>query len=659
METKSVKRRAMLIGCLLLSCLAVDRRAWAQDPTPTTCVDCHNEQREGVRRASAQTLLADSVHPTLECTDCHQAITMEKLDLSARRPHGASVKPVNCAECHEEVAKIYIVHGRMRIEKDADFPKCWNCHGAHDILPSSDRNSRVHSMNLASTCESCHTNVDVIKNHEWLKEEPIKLYESSVHGQATQRGLQMAATCSDCHSANGPDGARTAHRILSAGDRESTIYHFNIPDTCGKCHRGIAEDYWEGIHGQLVKRGEVDSPVCTRCHGEHGILAASDLRSPVSAARLAEATCAPCHESALLNDRYGIPSGRLKSYVDSYHGLKRKAGNVHVANCASCHGEHRILPHTDPRSSINPANLKNTCGDCHPGISAVLATAPIHETATGIKAGWPRFFTVLYQWMIGITIGLMVLHNLGHWFRHVKLVAKAEYVIRMTAGETAQHWVLMISFAVLVISGFSLRFSEAWWVDLLFGWGGGEGFVIRGLIHRAAAVVFVIWTLWHLFYLFTRRGRRWMRDMIGGKRDLLDIRANALFFLGRRSEEPRFGRFTYMEKCEYWALMWGTVIMTATGVLLWFDNYFVQAWHLPKGVLDVALVIHYYEAWLAFLAILVWHVYGTVFSPTVYPMNPAWLSGKMPQSMYTHEHPDAPKLKAKVRTAHESDENEA
>ncbi len=104
-------------------------------------------------------------------------------------------------------------------------------------------------MNLAATCESCHTNVDVIKNHEWLKEEPIKLYESSVHGRATQRGLHMAAACSDCPSANGPDGSRTAHRILSAGDRESTIYHFNIPDTCGKFHRGIAEDYWEGIHG--------------------------------------------------------------------------------------------------------------------------------------------------------------------------------------------------------------------------------------------------------------------------------------------------------------------------------------------------------------------------------------------------------------------------
>jgi hypothetical protein len=562
---------SFLFFSILVGALPGDSLAQDQGPAPTSCTDCHDKPRAD-RPGTTPQLLAQSVHNALECRHCHQEVTMDRVDRAARRPHGDKVPAVNCAECHEDVSKVYTKHGRMEIGKDSDIPKCGSCHGSHDILPSSNRDSRVHPVNLASTCESCHMNVDVIKNHDFLRDEPIKLYAGSVHGQATQRGLHMAAACDDCHSAVGPDGKRTAHRILSAGNRESTIYHFNIPDTCGKCHKGIAEDYWEGIHGQLVKRGEVNAPVCTRCHGEHGILAASDLRSPVSAARLAESTCAPCHESELLNERYGIPAGRLKSYVDSYHGLKRKAGNVHVANCASCHGDHRILPHTDPRSSIHPNNLTKTCGNCHPGISATLANAPIHETATGIKTGWPHFFTLFYMWFIGITIGLMVLHNVGHWFRRVTLLTKGPYVIRMTANETAQHWVLMISFTVLVISGFSLRFSESWWVELLFGWGGGEGFVIRGMIHRVAAVVFMVWAGWHLFYLCTRRGRHWLRDMIGEKRDLLDIKANALYFLGRRSEEPRFGRFTYMEKCEYWALMWGTVIMTVTGLLLWFDN---------------------------------------------------------------------------------------
>ena len=112
-----------------------------------------------------------------------------------------------------------------------------------------------------------------------------------------------------------------------------------------------------------------------------------------------------------------------------------------------------------------------------------------------------------------------------------------------------------------------------------------------------------------------------------------------------------------MEKCEYWALIWGSVLMTATGVLLWFDNYFVEQWNLPKGFLDVMLVIHYYEAWLATLAILVWHGYSTVFGPHVYPMNPAWLTGRMPKEMYLHEHPDGPRLKGFVhRRLYEEEE---
>jgi cytochrome b subunit of formate dehydrogenase len=407
-------------------------------------------------------------------------------------------------------------------------------------------------------------------------------------------------------------------------------------------------DYVEGIHGQLAERGEVDAPVCTHCHGEHGIISPSDPSSPVSAGRIAEATCAPCHESEVLNQKYGIPAGRLRSYIDSYHGLKSKAGDVHVANCASCHGAHRILPHTEPTSSIYVDNLQHTCGECHPGISAELAAEPIHATATGIKSGWPRFFTILYMFIIGITIGGMFVHSSADWFRYLRNMRREPYVIRWTVNETLQHWLLAISFIVLVISGFSLRFSEAWWVQILFGWGDGQGFLFRGAVHRTAAIAFILCSVWHGLFLTSHRGRGMIRDMFPEKSDLIHLRDNALYFLGRRKHSARFKRFSYMEKTEYWALMWGGIIMSVTGVLLWFDNYFVTTWGLPKGVLDVVLVIHYYEAWLATLAIVVWHGYATVLSPSVYPMNPAWLAGKMPKAMYSHEHPEAPKLKTRL-----------
>jgi len=113
--------------------------------------------------------------------------------------------------------------------------------------------------------------------------------------------------------------------------------------------------------------------------------------------------------------------------------------------------------------------------------------------------------------------------------------------------------------------------------------------------------------------------------------------------LGIRKERPRFGRFSYVEKAEYWALVWGAVVMIVSGFFMWADNIAVH-W-FPKGFLDVMLVVHYYEAWLATLAILIWHMYSTVFNPSVYPMNPSWLTGKMPVEVYRHEHPEDPAVK--------------
>ncbi|MBI4716994.1 MAG: cytochrome b/b6 domain-containing protein [Planctomycetes bacterium] len=627
-----------------------------QTPEAVKCGDCHGESTDARQAAPPEELLKESIHKRLECTDCHTSISAENLDLNSGRPHGGSPKPVDCGSCHEAEKEIYAKHGRLAIDRDPDVPKCWSCHGSHDVQPSSDRRARVHPTNLPGTCRECHANVDLVKRHDVLRLLPILTYQSSVHGTATRKGIYVAASCNDCHSARGPDGKRTAHRILGPADPDSPVFHFSIPDTCGQCHDPVTRDYWEGIHGQLVKRGAVDAPVCTHCHGEHGIVSPRDTRSPVSATHLAEQTCAPCHESAVLNQKYGLAKGRLASYIDSYHGLKSKAGDATVANCASCHGAHRILPSTDASSSIHPDNLRATCGECHPNISTELANTRIHETSTGLHAGWPEFFRQLYIVLIIATIGGMLLHNGADWLRHVTQLRRRPFVQRLSLSEVMQHWALMLSFCVLVVSGFSLRFSEAAWVKFLFGWEGG--FEVRGVIHRAAAIVMVLTSIWHALYLVTRRGRQWFKDMCVRISDLVDFGQNLAYFVGRRSERPRFGRFSYMEKVEYWALVWGTVIMSVTGGLLWFDNELVRQWNLPKGILDVSLVIHYYEAWLATLAILVWHIYGTVFSPAAYPMNTAWLAGRMPKEMYAHEHASGPKLKARTYTVHLEDEQE-
>jgi cytochrome b subunit of formate dehydrogenase len=234
----------------------------------------------------------------------------------------------------------------------------------------------------------------------------------------------------------------------------------------------------------------------------------------------------------------------------------------------------------------------------------------------------------------------MVLHWLIDLRKEIQKVSRTPQITRMTRNEVWQHTLLMVSFIALVVSGFALRFSNAFWVQWLFGWEGG--FPFRGVLHRSAAVGLIVATLWHLLYLTTARGRQFVRDMAPKKIDWHHFIQLVGYNLGLKKEKPRFGRFIYIEKVEYWAMVWGTAVMIITGLFLWFDNLAVN-W-VPKGFLDVMLVIHYYEAWLATLAILIWHMYSTVFNPGVYPMNPAWYTGKMPLDMYKHEHPGDPLL---------------
>jgi cytochrome b subunit of formate dehydrogenase len=124
--------------------------------------------------------------------------------------------------------------------------------------------------------------------------------------------------------------------------------------------------------------------------------------------------------------------------------------------------------------------------------------------------------------------------------------------------------------------------------------------------------------------------------MLPQPKDAADCFWTLRSYLGLSSSWPKFKRFTYAEKAEYWALVWGVVVMAATGVALWAK---VAVGHLlPRWWLDVATAIHFYEAVLASLAIVVWHFYQVFLDPGVYPMNWAWWDGKMTRHHYEEEH---------------------
>jgi formate dehydrogenase gamma subunit len=207
----------------------------------------------------------------------------------------------------------------------------------------------------------------------------------------------------------------------------------------------------------------------------------------------------------------------------------------------------------------------------------------------------------------------------------------------MSLGERIQHGLLLVSFTTLVLTGFALKFPDAWWVTPIRNLS-PVMFELRGILHRIAGVVMVVASLYHVWYVFAvPRGKQLLRDMLPDRSDLTDLIGVLKYNAGLSSTKPKFGRFSYVEKAEYWALIWGTIVMAATGFILWFDNTFIGL--LTKLGWDVARTIHYYEAWLATLSIIVWHFYFVIFNPETYPLNLAFWKGTLTEEEMLEEHP--------------------
>ena len=655
-------------------------RAQAKLPQPLkqdeSCLACHGQP--GMTSGSGKSISIDpgkhaaSVHGVLGCTDCHSTIkdyphpakvaqvkcaTCHADEVShvpnsvhsalgddaCQSCHGnhhevaeaAKIAPAKCAQCHADEVKEFrqSIHGQAAAAGDPDAPKCMSCHGpVHQIQTASDATSTVAKRSLPDTCASCHSNQQFLSRHKIPFAHPVELYRQSVHGRAVVNGDEAAATCSDCHG---------SHGILPSQDARSKVNHFNIPATCGQCHTDIAKTYLESVHGQAMKAGEQGAPVCSDCHGEHLILGPKEQGSLVNASRVSMATCGRCHSDERLELRYNLPADRVPSYADSYHGLASRGGSQSVANCASCHGVHNIFRSNDPRSTVNTANLSKTCGNCHAGAGEHFVIGPVHvSTSTGPASPIVKWIRWTYLALIPLTLGFMIVHNLLDFL--MKLIRRqprhetGAQVSRMNLNFRIAHAGVVLSFPTLVVTGFALKFPEAWWARPLLLLEGH--FAFRGAVHRGAAVVLVVSTLYHVIHLaINRRDRLFLKAMLPEPKDVIDLAQVFAHNLGLTKAEPQFAKFNYAEKVEYWAFMWGTVVMTVSGCLLWFNNFTLR--HFPKWVSDAATAVHYYEALLATFSILLWHFYMVIFDPLVYPMDTAWLNGKVPADHYRHSRP--------------------
>jgi formate dehydrogenase gamma subunit len=530
-----------------------------------------------------------------------------------------------------------------------DDSSCMDCHSDKTLTKTDKKTGKEVSIfvdlvalkaspHKGKSCIACHTDLTAKHPDDGIAPKLVDCtachksqtatYEASVHGIALKAGNNSAPTCIDCHG---------RHDVLPPTNPASALHFSHLAKTCGSCHKQQSQDVQASVHGRAAAIGEREAATCIDCHNDHQI---QELKT-ASAYTISIEVCSKCHASERINAKFGMPDDRVSTFLGSYHGLTTVQGHVTAAaNCASCHGYHKVLPSTDPNSSINKAHLVETCGRCHPGATENFAFSRVHtDEMTGKDYGAiaTRWVRNIYLTLIFTVVGTLSLHNLLAWLRAAILARRARgpLVMRMSRGQRIQHFILLSSFILLALTGFALKYPDSW---LAAVFASDEN--VRRWLHRGAGVVLIGLGVFHLIYsIVTREGRRLMLDFFPCPKDLKDIRDNLRYFTGR-GERAKLARFGYAEKLEYWAVAWGIVIMGVSGLMIWFKMDVTH--YLPRWVVEVAIAVHYYEAILACLAIVVWHFYQVIFAPDIYPMNWAWWDGKVPEHWQKEEHPLAP-----------------
>jgi cytochrome b subunit of formate dehydrogenase len=401
----------------------------------------------------------------------------------------------------------------------------------------------------------------------------------------------------------------------------------NVADTCGTCHHGIEEVFKASIHWPANTETERELPTCEDCHSSHTI---SRVDQDDFRLRMMD-QCGRCHVE------------EADTFFDTFHGKVSRLGSTGAAKCYDCHGTHDILPTTDPSSRLSRSNVVETCGQCHVGahrrFAGYLTHATHHDAARYPWLFWT--FWAMTALLVG-TLSFALLHTLAwllrlwltreQWQRH-KPVAGEKVYRRFNRVQRTLHLIMIISFFTLALTGMSLKFSYMEWASVLARLMGG--FEAMGVLHRLGAVALFIIFLFHVGQVWRRKrftGRTWLELFSGPDsilfqpRDIKEASGSIRWFFGL-GERPRFGRFTYWEKFDYFAVFWGVMVSGSTGLMLWFPEVFTHI--VPGWFVNVVTIIHSDEALLAVAFIFTIHFFNTHFRPDKFPMDPVIFTGRM------------------------------
>lgn len=564
--------------------------------------------------ASAQ----DNGPANAPCLACHRMETlavpmpngeMRKLYVSPddfeQSVHGKRA----CVECHKDITKI---PHRKGIDRKVG---CVQCH--QDLWQAAQQENRTEELARLG---------EVV--------EQIDSYMKSIHARPNREDQSRTnATCYNCHD---------AHYVQPIDSAIGAASRLKIPDICGKCHSDIRDVYLTSVHGQEVSaNGNANAAVCIDCHTTH------DIESPSAPSTKLAITmnCGNCHAE------------ELETYLGTYHGQVSTLGYTHTAKCYECHGHHEIKRVADEASIMHVNNRLETCANCHPNATQGYVSFQPHGNTHDFDR-YPHMW-IASKFMIGLLASVFIFfwtHAALWFYREYKdrkegknnLYVKTDdmpdtggkYFRRFSATWRLAHLVGALSIMLLVLTGTTVLYADSFWAPAVIALLGGPK--SAAILHRIGAVGFMIIFFGHLIYFAFRIGKTWRTfrwfgpdSLIPNWQDFKDCAAMFRWFFGR-GPRPRFDRWTYYEKFDYWAPFWGMFIIGVSGVMLWFPA--ATAALFPGWIFNVATIVHGEEAFLAAVFLFTVHFFNCHFRPDKFPQDIVMFTGAVTLEEFRREH---------------------
>jgi cytochrome b subunit of formate dehydrogenase len=559
-----------------------------------------------------------------------------------------------CQECHgqkgysvplgghgeTERRPLYVDGGSLRESVHGELA-CTDCHA--DVKKLPHRKDGLEAVD----CVTCHQSLGGGRwapgsRAAWLAPEPPAIvvhtrdYTLSAHADDS---VANNADCATCH---------TAHYVFPSDDSRASTHRLKSPRMCGSCHEEELEQYRMSMHGAALKTPwKGDSATCSDCHSSHRI---SDMKK-TPAHRLVTENCGECHQA------------ELDGYMASPHGQLAWHGNEEAPKCVDCHDGHEITHVSDIRSPVNPANRVETCRKCHESANEQFAKYDPHATTSDFGK-YPG------MWLLGKGMGALIILVILFFYLHSVLWFWREkkerpviyrhsdsrsYPVRVKPEKKrsgihfqrfpwywrVNHWLLALSLMSLVFTGMVVMYpNTAWAMAVVPALGGPE---ILGTIHHWVGVVFLLTIFGHAAVVLVRVLRDKDFDWFGPdsllprKKDWEDMKAQFRWYFGK-GPQPRFDRWTYWEKFDYWAVYWGALVIGLSGILLWLAESVGQV--LPGWIFNLATVAHGLEAFLAVMTLFVVHFFNNHFRPAKFPLDTVMFTGSWDLEELKEERPE-------------------